>query len=100
MPELRRICVTMENGHCRGHFPGHPIVPGAVMVKWLLAALEAQTGRSASAWRVQRLKLLRELSPGAEVELHLEAQAKGWQGTLSDASDTYASMFFSPVDHG
>jgi 3-hydroxyacyl-[acyl-carrier-protein] dehydratase len=28
-----------------GHFPGHPIVPGVLLLDWAQAAIEAQLGR-------------------------------------------------------
>ncbi len=29
-----------------GHFPGHPIVPGVLLLDWAMAAIEAELGQS------------------------------------------------------
>ena len=60
-----------------GHFPGNPIVPGAVLLDWILATLERASGRSASAWAVKSAKFLHPTRPGDELELEFAPTAGG-----------------------
>jgi 3-hydroxymyristoyl/3-hydroxydecanoyl-(acyl carrier protein) dehydratase len=57
-----------------GHFPGNPIVPGAVILAWLAARLAA-TGRALA--RVERMKFQRVLLPGVPFEVRLTSDAAG-----------------------
>ena len=53
-----------------GHFPGNPIVPGAVILAWLAARLAA-TGRALA--RVERMKFQRVLRPDVPFEVRLSS---------------------------
>lgn len=57
-----------------GHFPGNPIVPGAVILAYLAAQLDA-TGRALA--RVERMKFQRTLLPGVPFEVRLSPGASG-----------------------
>ncbi|MFN7572933.1 MAG: hypothetical protein ACK5TK_16010 [Betaproteobacteria bacterium] len=56
-----------------GHFPGRPILPGAVLLTLVLEAIETHSGRRASL--LPAIKFLRPLLPGAQPVLWLEAGA-------------------------
>lgn len=58
-----------------GHFPGHPIVPGVVILDRLVADLAARTG--AHAIGVKRMKFTRPLAPGEEFSVEWGAPQKG-----------------------
>lgn len=63
------ICVKPDHPCLPGHFPGHPLVPGVVVLEHIACALRA--------WRDQRLARVREakflapLHPGETAELML-----------------------------
>lgn len=58
-----------------GHFPGHPIVPGVVILDRLIADLAARTG--ARAIGVKRMKFTRPLAPGEEFSVEWGAPQNG-----------------------
>jgi acyl-CoA synthetase (AMP-forming)/AMP-acid ligase II len=48
----------------QGHFPGDPIIPGAVILDEVLAAAEGELGSGGCAWTVRHAKFLSPLRPG------------------------------------
>lgn len=55
------------------HFPGHPIVPGALLIQWLCQRVEARlAGRQVTG--VKSMKFLATLSPGDACSLSLDVQ--------------------------
>lgn len=74
-----RGVVGAEHPMLAGHFPGHPIVPGA----WLLAWVVATAKRRLAAERdtravvgVKRVKFLRPLAPDQAFECALKLAAR------------------------
>lgn len=72
---LMRIAADHPCGE--GHFPGNPIVPGAVLLDEVLATIESETGRPPTAWTVVAAKFLHPVRPGEELQLRFEATAAG-----------------------
>ena len=61
---------------CReGHFPGNPIVPGAVLLDEMLATIESAIGRAPEAWPVDTAKFLHPVRPGEELQVDFEPTA-------------------------
>jgi 3-hydroxymyristoyl/3-hydroxydecanoyl-(acyl carrier protein) dehydratase len=52
-----------------GHFPGHPILPGVVLLSEVLAVVAASTGRPASQWRLANAKFVSPVTPGTALTL-------------------------------
>lgn len=71
-----------------GHFPGNPIVPGAVILAYLAARL-AGTGRTLG--RVERMKFQRTLAPGAPFEVRLTPGAAGYRAEFRDDRGVFAT---------
>jgi 3-hydroxymyristoyl/3-hydroxydecanoyl-(acyl carrier protein) dehydratase len=71
MTESFRTGLLIEAAHpsLPGHFPGHPVVPGVVLLERVAAALQAWRGTAVAALDA---KFLKPLQPGepAEIELH------------------------------
>ena len=71
-----------------GHFPGNPIVPGAVILAYLAARLDA-TGRAVG--RVERMKFQRSLLPGVPFEVRLAPGATADRAEFRDDKGVFAT---------
>lgn len=69
------LIVTTDHPALPGHFPGHPIVPGVVILERIVADLAARTG--ARAVGVKRMKFTRPLAPGEEFSVEWGEPQKG-----------------------
>ena len=58
-----------------GHFPGHPVVPGVVLLDRVAAALEAWRGVRMAT--LPQVKFLAPLKPEETAELVLETRREG-----------------------
>ncbi len=87
----KQFTVTTQNGHCDGHFPGYPLVPGALQVQWLID-LAAELCPEARGWTITKLKLLREIKPGAEITLSVNSGKFGLKGEITDADGPFSQM--------
>lgn len=56
-----------------GHFPGHPIVPGVLLLDWTQAAIETQLGHSVQA--LSEAKFHSPATPSDILELDFEIGA-------------------------
>jgi 3-hydroxyacyl-[acyl-carrier-protein] dehydratase len=59
-----------------GHFPGHPIVPGVVVLDRVLAAIESAHG-DVGPLRLPQVKFLQPLLPGETARIEIEAVVIG-----------------------
>ncbi|KVN46568.1 beta-hydroxyacyl-ACP dehydratase [Burkholderia territorii] len=60
-----------------GHFPGHPIVPGVVLLDHAIAALGVSLNRPLHTWRLASAKFLSPVAPGEPLDLAFDAAAGG-----------------------
>ncbi len=60
-----------------GHFPGHPILPGVVLLSEALAAIAVSSGREPHQWSIASAKFLAAVLPGTALTLAQEALAGG-----------------------
>lgn len=81
-----------------GHFPGHPIVPGAWLLAWIVGTATRQltAAESRSIAAIKRVKFLRPLAPDQPFECTLTLRASG-EGAQSGAKDT---MRFAVTSNG
>ena len=71
-----------------GHFPGNPIVPGAVILGYLAARLATVDLAIA---RVARIKFTRLLRPDVPIEITVVAKANGARAEFRDEEGVVAS---------
>ncbi len=60
-----------------GHFPGHPVVPGVVLLDHAIGTIGAALNRPLHAWRLNAAKFLSPAAPGEPLDLAFDATASG-----------------------
>lgn len=60
-----------------GHFPGNPIIPGALLLAEVLRCIERAEGASFVSCNVKNAKFLAPARPGDTVEIEHTRTAKG-----------------------
>ena len=75
-----------------GHFPGHPIVPGVLLLDWTQAAIEAQLGQPVLA--LTEAKFHSPATPADELELAFEVSAGAVRFEIRSAARKIASGRF------
>jgi acyl-CoA synthetase (AMP-forming)/AMP-acid ligase II len=66
-----------------GHFPGHPLVPGALLLDWVVERVAAHWRISSTGLRIEQAKFLHTVLPDARVVLDLKAEADRCRFTLN-----------------
>ncbi len=69
--------VAADHPAYAGHFPGHPILPGVVLLDEALHALAARQGLTATGGQIRSAKFLNPVSPGEALRLDYAATANG-----------------------
>ncbi len=60
-----------------GHFPGRPIVPGAMLLDRAIVFAEIFAGCSAGTWQIGAAKFLAPVGPGTELVFSLVPKSGG-----------------------
>ncbi len=58
------LIVAVDHPAFAGHFPGMPVLPGAVLLDELLRILEEELGLDPSEWQISAAKFLEPVRPG------------------------------------
>jgi 3-hydroxymyristoyl/3-hydroxydecanoyl-(acyl carrier protein) dehydratase len=99
---IARIVLTVppDLDYFDGHFPGSPIVPGVVQVKWAIDNARRCFALSGVVVAMEAVKFQRVIGPRAELMLRLERAAQTGKVHFSfDSSDGRHStgrLVFSP----
>lgn len=77
LDEIVKDCTVAEQHPCtRGHFPGHPVVPGAFLIARVEALVRAsEPGRRLTS--IRKTKFVRPLVPGESARLYYRKSASG-----------------------
>ena len=89
-PVADRGCVPADHPMLAGHFPGHPIVPGAWLLAWIVARAGYHLGLDGGTRTVagvKRVKFLQPLLPDQVFECLLAPGGAAANPTV-DRSDT------------
>jgi 3-hydroxyacyl-[acyl-carrier-protein] dehydratase len=72
-----RGSVRADHPMLAGHFPGNPVVPGAWLLAWAVAAAERHLGATdaRTVTGVKRVKFARPLAPGQVFECEFKTSA-------------------------
>lgn len=80
-----------------GHFPDQPIVPGALLLDWVVQAVAQRLSRQASQLRIDSAKFLHPVGPNDRVEIILSEGSGNWRFTLKTDAQTIANGIVSLV---
>jgi 3-hydroxymyristoyl/3-hydroxydecanoyl-(acyl carrier protein) dehydratase len=69
--------VPADHPSLAGHFPGHPIVPGVVLLDRVMQLAAQAHGGSIEGWQVAQAKFLSPCGPGDELVFALRDGARG-----------------------
>ena len=72
-----RFTIPPDHPCLPGHFPGHPVVPGVVVLEQVMTAI-ASADAVPAPWRLPQVKFLAPLLPGQEAEVRIEGAAPRW----------------------
>nr|WP_311528786.1 AMP-binding protein [uncultured Ralstonia sp.] len=70
-----RFTIPADHPALPGHFPGHPIVPGVVLLDHAIHTIGATLGRSLDACKISSAKFLSPAAPGELLDLAFETTA-------------------------
>jgi 3-hydroxymyristoyl/3-hydroxydecanoyl-(acyl carrier protein) dehydratase len=70
----------------RGHFPGAPVVPGVVQIKWAISLAQQYLAIGDGFTAMENVKFQRVMTPGSRVTLNLEYAAAACKLHFSFAS--------------
>lgn len=68
---------TADHPALQGHFPGNPVVPGAMLLSETVRAIEAGLGATLAPYRIASAKFLRPARPGDRVRIDFSRDAGG-----------------------
>ncbi len=97
---MNRVPLTIPADHpsYEGHFPGAPVLPGAVLLDAVIDSLEAAVGGGARRWRITVVKFTGAVRPGDPLELEHEALATGAiRFRVGSGERTVATGMLSPL---
>ena len=72
------FAIAPDHPSLPGHFPGHPVVPGVVVLEQVLAEIERTHGAPGSL-RLPQVKFVQPLLPGESAEIELTGEAPRWK---------------------
>ena len=82
-PDRFTIDIPIDHPAFEGHFPGHPILPGVVLLAEVLAGIERRLGRQLDDVRIKVAKFHAPVAPGARLAVEL-ADAGGSPLTVAN----------------
>ena len=76
---MNSVCVLIPADHpsVAGHFPGNPIIPGAVLLSEVVAAWQETSDNTHSVMTLRTAKFLSPTRPGDRVAIQFDEQATG-----------------------
>lgn len=76
-PPALAFTIAADHPALPGHFPGHPVVPGVVLLDHAIQTIGAALNRPLHAWRLGSAKFLSPVAPGEPLALAYDAAASG-----------------------
>ena len=63
-----------DHAAAQGHFPGNPIIPGALLLSETLRAIESSLGRDLRPYQIRSAKFVRPVRPGDRVSIDFSSR--------------------------
>jgi 3-hydroxymyristoyl/3-hydroxydecanoyl-(acyl carrier protein) dehydratase len=86
-----------------GHFPGHPVVPGVLLLEAVVNALPAQVGVAVRVTGFPAVKFLAPLQPERDVEIAIAIKRAGqasFELVAGNEKIANGTVTYQPVDGG
>ncbi|MBK1838576.1 hypothetical protein JHL17_14240 [Azospirillum sp. YIM B02556] len=77
MPHQTEIHFPADHPTAAGHFPGNPVIPGAVLLDTALTAIAAAEGLILGSCRLRAAKFLHPVRPGERMRVEWQAAPAG-----------------------
>jgi len=77
VPNQTDVHFAADHPTAAGHFPGNPIIPGAVLLDTALAAIAATEGLTPGSCRLLAAKFLHPVRPGDRMLVEWQASPTG-----------------------
>ncbi len=77
MTSVLTLKIAADHPTGAGHFPGNPIIPGALLLAEVVRCIEQQEGASFASCSVKIAKFLHPARPGDVVEIGYSRSAQG-----------------------
>ena len=90
------IEVAVDHPAFEGHFPGHPVLPGVVLLAEVVSGAERRLGLAMDRLVIKVAKFHAPVAPGARLEVEL-APGREIAFTISHASTRVASGSLVPM---
>jgi len=76
---MRKLILTFPVDHpaAAGHFPGNPIIPGALLLAEVLRCIELAEGMQFVACNIKAAKFLHPARPGDTIDIEYARSAQG-----------------------
>lgn len=66
------LMVTEDLPFFAGHFPGQPVLPGVIMLDWVICLAQQHLGINIAFDNLQAIKFKQVVRPPQAIQLHLE----------------------------
>lgn len=87
MTHRRELSIGLDHPSLPGHFPGHPVVPGVVMLEEVIETLRDCLGRDLVITGLPAVKLSSPLRPGETVTIAIQPESDDTAGFTCRVKD-------------
>ena len=77
MTHERVVVIGPDHPSLPGHFPGHPVIPGVVLLGEVIDTLRRMTGQQVVVTALPSVKFASPLSPGEALTIRMEQDEPG-----------------------
>ena len=83
-----QLSLPADHPAAQGHFPGNPMIPGAVLLSEAIGAIAASLGNAPSPCTIRAAKFLHPARPGDRVTIEFQELAGKVRFTCTVGEDT------------